>query len=115
MCAKSIKLRSFITLLLTLSLAIGTPVSISMEFCDADDSSASMPVSDAKHNCCHDQERHSDDCQSNDCQCHTVTGGALADVTIIADDLMVAVVPSLSSRELVSAIHDLPKRPPRHA
>ena len=115
MRAKSAKLKSLITLLLTLSLAFGTPVAMSMDFCDGDSSSASMPADDAGHNCCHDQERHSNDCQSNDCQCHTVTGGALTDVTIIADDLMVPVIPSLSSKALVSAIHDLPKRPPRHA
>lgn len=115
MRAKSVKLKSLITLLLTLSLVFGTPVSMSMDFCDGDSSSASMPVDDAKHKCCHDQERHSDDCQSNDCQCHTVTGGALTGVSIIADDLMVAVIPTLSSGKLISAIHDLPKRPPRHA
>lgn len=115
MRAKSVKLKSLITLLLSISLAFGTPVSMSMDFCDADTSSTSMPVDDASHNCCHDQEPHSDHCQSSDCQCQTVTGGALAGVTIIADDLMVAVVPSLSSRALVSTIHDLPKRPPRRA
>ena len=88
---------------------------MSMDFCDRDNTGASMPVDDAKHTCCHDQERHSDNCLSNDCQCETVTGGALTGVTIIADDVMVPVIPSLSSKALVSAIHDLPKRPPRHA
>ena len=115
MRAKPVKLKSLITLLLTLSLAFGTPVSMSMDFCDGDSSSASMSHDDTEHNCCQDQERHADDCQSSDCQCHTVTGGALTGVTINADDLMVAVVPSLSSRALVSTIHDLPKRPPRRA
>ena len=115
MCIRSARLRSFITLLLALSLAIGTPVSMSMEVCDRDNSSASVPADNSKHNCCHEQERYSDHCQSNNCDCQTVTGGALASASIIADDLMVAVIPTLSSRELVSTIHDLPKRPPRHA
>ena len=115
MRAKPVKLKSVITLLLTLSLAFGTPVSMSMDFCDGDGSGASMSLDDTEHNCCQDKEPHPDDCQSNDCQCHTVTGGALTGVTINADDLMVAVVPSLSSRALASTIHDLPKRPPRRA
>ena len=115
MCADAGKLRSLISLLLVISLAFGTPVAMSMEVCNADRPADSSQADDSKHTCCQDQERHSDSCQGNDCECHAATGGAIASVTTIADNPMVAVVPTFISRVLISTVHDLPERPPRHA
>ncbi len=114
MRAVSVQRKTLLTLLLALSLACGTPASMSMEWCDGDRSGETSQTDDSKHKCCHDQDRHSDECQADDCQCHSVAGGALPAISIIADDYLVAVTLTLASSEFISTIHDLPKRPPRH-